>query len=56
MYNYMIFKMERSERKFFDENNEGFFNKLSCKLEKEKKQMFDYYDYEVELNQNDTKM
>ena len=56
MYNYMIFKMERSERKFFDENNEGFFNKLSCKLEKEKKKMFDYYDYEVELNQNDTKM
>lgn len=55
MYNYMIFKMERSERKFLMKTIRVFLTSFHVSLKKKRKKS-DYYDCEVELNQNNIKM
>ena len=55
MYNYFLLKMDRTEKEYFENHFESYFNKLSNKLEESKQRMFDYYDYEVEMNQKNEK-
>lgn len=51
MYNYFLLKMDRTEKEYFENHFESYFNRLPNKLEESKQRMFDYYDYEVEMNQ-----
>lgn len=55
MYNYFLLKMDRTEKEYFENHFESYFNRLSNELEESKQRMFDYYDHEVEMNQKNEK-
>lgn len=55
MYNYFLLKMDRTEKEYFENHFESYFNRLPNELEESKQRMFDYYDYEVEMNQKNEK-
>ena len=55
MYNYFLLKMNRTEKEYFRNHFESYFNRLPNELEESKQKMFDYYDYEVEMNQKNEK-
>ena len=55
IYNYFLLKMDRTEKEYFQNHFESYFNKLPNELEESKQRMFDYYDYEVEMNQKNEK-
>ena len=55
MYNYFLLKMDRTEKEYFENHFESYFNRLPNGLEESKQRMFDYYDYEVEMNQKNEK-